>query len=296
MKVGITGASGFLGRAIIEEGRRRGWHVVAFSRHPKKGIEGADEIRSLADSGSLDLNDLEAIIHLAGEHISRLWTAERKRRIHDSRVDLTTDLSEAIREIPRARRPSVFVSASAVGFYGNRGDELLDEESDPGFGFLSNVCRDWEIAAARADNLGVRIVIPRIGLVLGREGFLKKIRTIFRLGLGGRLGRGDQWMSWIHLHDLARIFVECVENGGIRGRVNCVAPNPVTNREFTACYARVLGRKAIFPVPAFILRRFPGGMGQLFLDGQRVEPVVMKAFGFEWAFSDLETALRDVES
>ena len=296
MNVGITGASGFLGSAIIEEGKRRGWSVVAFSRRADRPIIGADEVRSLADVASIDLNELDALIHLAGEPITGRWSKDRKRRIKESRVGLTRGLVEAITAISRSRRPSVFLSASAIGYYGDRGDEWLDEESDVGFGFLAGVCRDWESSSARGEHLGVRIVNPRIGLVLGRGGFLKRIRMIFKLGLGGRLGRGYQWMSWIHVRDLARIFADCVENPGIHGRVNCVSPNPATNREFTTCYARVLGRKAILPVPAFLLRRLPGGMGRLVLDSQRVEPVVMKSFDFEWDYPYLESALRDIET
>lgn len=295
MKVGITGATGFLGSAIIVEGKKRGWTVVAFSRG-EKSVDGADETRSLADPGSIDLDGLDALIHLAGEPIVGLWTKDKKRRIHESRVDLTRDLVEAMNRITRTRRPSVFVSASAIGYYGDRADEWLDEESDVGFGFLPAVCRDWESASVGAEKLGVRLVNPRIGLVMGREGFLKRLRTVFKLGLGGRLGRGNQWMSWIHVEDLARIFAECVENAGIHGRVNCVSPRPATNREFTTVYARVLGRPALFTVPAFVLKRLPGGMGSVFLDSQRVEPVVMQSFDFEWSFPDLESALRDVES
>jgi uncharacterized protein (TIGR01777 family) len=296
MKAGITGASGFLGSAIIAEGRRRGWSIVAFSRDPDRRIPGVGEVRSLADPGAIDLSELDAIIHLAGEPVSALWTRERKRRILASRVDLTNDLVTAMEEIPRSRRPAVFVSASGIGFYGNRGDEWLDEEADLGFGFLAAVCRDWEAAAARAAKLGVRVVTPRIGLVLGRGGLLARLRPLFRWCLGGRLGGGSQWMSWIHVSDLARCFADCVENDSVHGPVNAVAPNPVTNREFTATYARVLGRPAILPAPAFVLRRLPGGMGSMFLEGQRVEPVVMRSFGFEWGFPDLESALRETES
>jgi uncharacterized protein (TIGR01777 family) len=295
MKVGITGASGFLGSAIMAEGKSRGWTVVAFSRG-ERIVDGADETRSLADPGSIDLDELDALIHLAGEPIAGLWTRDKKRRIHESRVDLTLDLVEAMNRITRTRRPAVFVSASAIGYYGDRADDWLDEESDVGFGFLPAVCRDWESASAGAEKLGVRVVNPRIGLVMGREGFLKRLRTLFKLGLGGRLGRGNQWMSWIHVQDLARIFAECVENGSIHGRVNCASPHPATNREFTTVYARLLVRPAIFTVPAFLLKRLPGGMSSLFLDSQRVEPVVMQSFDFAWSFPDLESALRDVES
>lgn len=296
MKVGITGASGFLGSAIIGEGKRRGWTVVAFSRDPSATIPGADEVRSLADPGDVDLSELDALIHLAGEPVSSLWTRDRKRRIHESRVDLTNDLVEAIEKITRTRRPAVLVSASAIGFYGNRGDEPLDEYSDVGFGFLASVCRDWEASAARAVKLGVRVVTPRIGLVLGRGGMLRRLRPLFRWFLGGRLGNGRQWMSWVHVSDLARIFADCVENPSVHGPVNVVAPNPVTNREFTDAYARTLHRPAIAPAPAWVLRRLPGGMASIFLDSQRVEPVVMRSFGFEWRYPELATALAEIES
>lgn len=295
MKVGITGASGFLGPAIISEGKRRGWSLVAFSRDLRTRVEGADEVRSLSDPGAADLGGLDALVHLAGEPIAALWTKDRKRRILESRIGLTRDLAEAMARITPDERPRVFVSASAIGYYGDREDEVMEEESDVGFGFLAGVCRDWEAASAKVTKLGVRVVNPRIGLVLGRGGFLARVRPIFRLGLGGRLGPGRQWMSWIHIDDLARLFAECVECPSIHGPVNAVAPSPVTNREFTEIYARVLRRKAWCPVPSFGLNLLPGGLGRLFLDSQRVEPSVMKAFGFAWHYADLESALRSLE-
>lgn len=297
MNIGITGASGFLGAAIIAEAKARGWTVVAYSRNSNRGVAGAEEVRSLADRENINLDGIDALIHLAGEPIVGLWTSEKRRRIKESRIDLTSDLVEAMAKISRSRRPAAFVSASAVGYYGNRDDEWLDEESDVGFGFLPEVCRQWEAAAAPATKLGVRVVNPRIGIVLGEGGFLKRLRPIFKLGLAGRLGRGNQWMSWIHLEDLARIFADCADSeSSIRGRVNCVSPSPATNREFTRVYARVLGRKAFIPVPATILKWLPGGMSSLFLDSQRADPQAMKAFGFEWKFAHLEDALRDVEA
>lgn len=295
MNVGITGASGFVGAALSEEGRRRGWNVVAFSRRPGAPVAGAAEVRSLADPGEVDLSGLDALVHLAGEPIAALWTKDRKRLILESRVDLTTDLVEAMAKLPAERRPSAFVSASATGFYGDRGDELLDEHADPGFGFLARVCREWEAASAPAERLGVRVANPRIGLVLGRGGLLGRLRPLFRLGFGGRLGSGKQWMPWIHLEDLARLLAECAENPSLRGPVNAVAPHPATNREFTATYARVLRRPAILPAPAAVLRRLPGGMGELFLSSQRAEPLVMSSFGFTWHHPELASALRAVE-
>lgn len=296
MKIGITGASGFLGSAIVKEAKRRKWTVVAYSRNPDRDIEGADEVRSLADPENIDFEGIDSIVHLAGEPIVGWWSKDKKRRIYDSRIDLTSDLVEAISKISRSRRPGSLISASAMGFYGDRGDEWLDEESDVGFGFLAEVCRDWEAASAKAAKLGLRVVNPRISLVLGSGGFLKRLRPLFKLGLGGRLGRGQQWMSWIHIDDLARVFVEASKpESSMRGAVNCSTAFPATNREFTSIYARVLGRKAVFPVPAFVLKWLPGGMSALFLDSQRAEPAALDAFRFKWKFPRLEDALRDIE-
>lgn len=269
---------------------------MAFSRKPSRSVDGADEVRSLEDPENIDLSGIDSVIHLAGEPIVGWWSKEKRRRIYDSRIDLTTDLVDAIAKISRSRRPSSLISASAVGFYGDRGEEWLDEDSDVGFGFLPDLCRDWETASASAAKLGLRVVNPRIGIVLGSGGFLQRLRPLFKLGLGGRLGRGQQWMPWIHLRDLARIFAEAAQDtSSMRGAVNCVSPNPVTNREFTGTYARVLARKALLPVPGFVLKWLPGGMSALFLDSQRAEPAALKAFGFEWEFPLLEEALREVE-
>lgn len=295
MKIGITGARGFLGTAVAAEAKIRGWSVVAFSRNASKSINGIDEVRSLADTKAIDVSELDAIIHLAGEPIVGFWNREKKRRILESRTDLTADLVDSIARVSRSRRPEGLVSVSAIGYYGNRGDEWLDEEADVGFGFLPLVCREWEEASQSALKLGVRLVNPRMGVVLGQGGFLKRVRSIFKLGLGGKLGSGNQWMSWIHVSDAARILLECAENQGIRGRVNCVSPNPVQNREFTSTYSGILGRIAVIPVPAFFLKKLPGGMGQLFLDSQRVVPAMMNAFDFEWRYEGLESALREVE-
>ncbi len=293
MRVGITGASGFLGSAILAEGQRRGWKIVAFSRRPDPGISGGEERRLLEEP--IDLHGLDALIHLAGEPIMGLWTRERKRRIRDSRIRLTEALLAALEGLDCEERPKVLVSASAVGYYGDRGEDWLDEESDVGFGFLAEVCRDWEAAARRAERLGLRVVLPRLGFVLGKGGGLKRLRPLFKWGLGGRLGHGRQWMSWIHVEDVARIFADSVENASIRGAVNCVAPEPVRNRSFTAVYARVLRRWAFLPVPTGLLKHLPGEMASLFLGSQRVEPVALRAYGYTFLHTDLEKALRDLE-
>lgn len=295
MRIGITGARGFLGTAITAEAKKRHWEVVGYTRFEGQEVEGVDEVRSIKDTEALDFSDIDALIHLAGEPIVGLWTKEKLRRVRDSRVDLTNDLVEALGRLSEENRPKVLISASAIGFYGNRGDETLDEDADVGFGFVSELCRDWEVAAGGAKRLGIRVVTPRVGLVMGERGLLQKIRLLFKLGLGGKLGSGSQWMSWIHIDDIAGIFAECVVQTGLHGAVNAVGPNPVTNREFTRTYARVLKRLAPFPVPKFVFNLMPGGMGCLFLDSQRVEPVVMNAFSYDWKFPDLESALRNVE-
>jgi len=268
---------------------------VAFSRCPDRPVAGVDEVRGLEVEGPLDLEGLDAVVHLAGEPIVGLWTAEKRRNILESRSRLTARVVDGIAAIPRSRRPEVLVSASAVGYYGDRGDEWLDEEADLGFGFLPEVCRDWEAAASRAARLGTRVVTPRIGIVLGDGGFLSALRPLFRLGLGGRLGPGTQWMSWIYLSDLARIFAECLASSSLRGRVNCTSPNPVTNHDFTAAYAAALRRPAVFTVPGFALRLLPGGMESLFLDSQRADPVALKAEGFEWDYPELADAIEAAE-
>lgn len=295
MKLGVTGASGFLGGAIIKEAVKRGWKVVGFSRNLDTQIEGCTEIRQFSDVEVINLEGLDAVIHLAGESLFGLWTRDKKNKIRESRIQLTTDLVEVIRDMPRHTRPKVLVSASAVGYYGDRADVWQDEESDAGFGFLATVCRDWEAAAMEAGDLGVRVVCARLGIVLGRNGGpLEQMRRIFRTNFGGRLGNGKQWMSWIHVDDAAQAFIECVENSEIRGAVNVTTPRPEPNAVFTDALAGALNRKALLPVPKFFLKRAPGGMAELFLFSQRVDPVVLKAFGFKWDHEMLGNAFYDL--
>jgi len=295
MKIGITGARGFLGTAIAAAAKQRNWKVVAFTRYQGRDINGVDEVRSIEDTEAINFSDLDALIHLAGEPIVGLWTKEKLRRVRESRIDLTNDLVEALGRVSEDKRPNVLVSASAIGLYGDRAEEILDEEADVGFGFVPELCRDWEAASNEARRFGIRVVIPRVGLVLGDRGLLQKIRLLFNLGLGVKLGSGRQWMSWIHIEDIAGIFMECVLQKGLHGAVNAVGPNPVTNSDFTRTYARVLRCLAILPVPGFAFKMMPGGMGCLFLDSQRVEPVVMNSFDYDWKYPDLEGALRNVE-
>jgi uncharacterized protein (TIGR01777 family) len=249
-----------------------------------------DPMKGQPPRESLDRAD--AIVHLAGEPVAQRWTAEVKRRIRESRVEGTRRLVEALSALPR--RPGVLVTASAVGYYGARGDELLDESSPPGAGFLPEVCVAWENEAQAAAALGMRVATIRIGVVLdARGGALARMLLPFRLGAGGRLGSGQQWMSWIHLADLAEQFRFALENP-VTGVWNGVAPVAVTNREFTKELAQALHRPALLPVPALALKIAFGEMSEVLLESQHVAPRAAQAAGFRFRFPQLGPALADL--
>jgi uncharacterized protein (TIGR01777 family) len=236
---------------------------------------------------------VEAVFHLAGESVAHgRWTAAKKDRIRASREIGTANLVKTLTEL--STRPRVLVSASAIGYYGARGDEPLDESSAPGDDFLAAVCRAWESASATAAPLGIRVVNPRIGIVLGRGGPLAMMLTPFKLGVAGRLGNGRQWMSWIHLDDLVGLLLHAAEHTEIAGPLNAVAPNPITNSEFTRCLARELRRPAFMPVPAFMLKLAVGEFGGILLASQRVAPRVAERTGYTFRFPELAGALRDI--
>lgn len=298
MKALITGATGFVGRRLIE-------------RLPQPTVLTRDVLRArrqlgskIADAVAWDpgrpppvpaLEGVDAVFHLAGEPVAEgRWTAAKKARIRESRVQGTQRLVEAIRQC--ARPPKVLVSASAVGYYGSRGDAWLDEASPPGHDFLAEVCQEWEREARSAEACGVRVVSIRIGIVLGREGgALARMLLPFRLGLGSPLGSGRQFMPWIHLDDLVRLCCFAVEQPLLRGPVNGVSPNPVTNREFTQTLARVLRRPAFLPpVPAWVLRLALGEFAEVLLASQRVRPAAALNAGFTFQYPELEAALRDL--
>jgi len=238
------------------------------------------------------LDGVDAIVHLAGEPIAKRWTAERKRAIRESRVRGTELLARMIASLDR--KPRVLVSGSAIGVYGDRGDELLDESSATGDGFLANVVSEWERAAAPASEAGVRVVLLRTGLVLSRQGgVLEKLLLSFKLGLGGPMGSGRQWMSWIALDDQLRAIEYALASPALSGPVNLVSPNPVTNAEFAATLGLVLARPALIPVPAVALELLFGEMArETILAGQRVLPRALVTAGFEFAHPTLEQALR----
>jgi uncharacterized protein (TIGR01777 family) len=299
MKILLTGATGLIGRSLcrllIEEGRE----VVALSRRPLRVAAAMDlagviafQWEPTAGLPPVEAWDgVEAVIHLAGEPVAARWTEEQKRRIRDSRVKGAQNLVAGMRA---ARRPpKVLVSASAVGFYGDRGDEILDESSKPGADFLSELCFDWEAEAARARELGVRVALVRTGVVLSPSGgALEKMLLPFKLGLGGRVGDGRQWFPWIHIDDIAGIFLHALASPAVNGPINGVAPGIVTNKEFTRELAAALNRPAFFPVPKFALRALLGEMSQVVTSGQRAVPQVAQDTGYQFKYPNLKSALE----
>lgn len=291
MHVAATGASGLVGSALARYLTHKGHRFSRFVRRPP---EGDDEIPWDSRTGLADpdrLASVDAVVHLAGESIATRWTARRKAEIRRSRVDGTRTLSRDLAALPDP--PRTLVCASAIGFYGDRGDETLDEESDPGEGFLAEVCREWEKATAEAADAGIRVINTRFGMILSSEGgALAKMLTPFRLGLGGRLGSGEQYMSWVAIDDVVRIVEHALADEELAGPVNAVAPRPVTNREFTETLASVLSRPAIFPMPASAARLAFGAMAdELLLASQRVVPARLRARGFAFELPELERAL-----
>ena len=291
MNIGITGATGFIGRHVAAVARAGGHRAVAFSRRPRPN-PAFDELRSLADLKTADFSGLDAMVHLAGEPVFGLWTDAKKDAIRRSRVNATCDLVNRLRETPSP--PRVFVSASGMAFYGDAGDAVLTETSPSGEGFLAEVSRAWEAAAAEASDFA-RVVSLRTPMVLGADGGpAVMLRRVFKLGLGGRLGSGKQWTSWIHVQDLARLFIFACEQDSLVGPVNATAPVPATNLEFTAAIAKAVHRPAFFPVPAFALNLLPGGISEIFLQSQRARPAAATAAGFTWLHPDLRTTAREV--
>ena len=286
----VSGASGLIGSALLRAFRSSDYDVVSLTRGQGEGRIVWDPAQELSPNL---VSGFDAVVHLAGESIVGRWTAAKKRQILESRVQGTRRLAEALARA--SSRPRVLVTASAVGYYGNRGDEVLREESASGSGFLAEVCRQWEEAAQAAAQAGIRTVHTRFGLVLSPEGgALPKMLLPFRLGLGGRVGDGRQWWSWIHIADVAGAILHTL-NAEVRGPVNVVGPNPATNAEFTKALGAALSRPTIFPMPAFAARLAFGEMGdELLLASQRVQPAKLVASGFEFRFTDLGATLREI--
>ena len=292
-KILISGASGFIASALMPVLKADGWDVFQLVRRDPVSLTQVKwDPSQPVDPESV--SGFDAVIHLAGENIFGLWTASKKRRILSSRVVGTRNLVYALAQT--SKPPRVMLSASAVGYYGNRGDEILNEGGSRGTGFLAEVCQAWEVSTEPAAEAGIRVVHPRIGLVLSSTGgALKQMLLPFRLGLGGRLGNGRQWWSWIDLLDLVGGLIHLLGNDSVRGPVNMVAPNPVTNAEFTKTLAAVLSRPAIFPVPTFAIRLALGQMGEeLLLASQRVEPAKLAASGYQFQSPELKSALAGI--
>jgi uncharacterized protein (TIGR01777 family) len=293
MKILVSGASGLIGSALVARLAEGGDRVTRLVRSRKQVGDGAfywDPAQGEIDERALD--GVDAVAHLSGETVAGRWTGDKKRRIRESRLGSTRLLSEAI---ARAQpRPSTLISASAVGFYGDRGDEQLTEQSEPGSGFLADVVRDWEAATRAAADAGVRVVNVRSGIVLSSDGgALATMLLPFRLGVGGRLGSGRQWMSWIALDDEIDLIRDALTNDELSGPVNATAPNPVTNREFTSTLGHVLRRPTVLRTPAPLLRLLVGEFAeQGLLAGQRASPARALASGFHFTHAELEGALR----
>lgn len=273
MNIAVTGASGFIGARL----------VASLGK----------EARAVSSRGNLDgLAGADAVVHLAGEPVSQRWTKDVREKIRASRVDGTRRLVDAMRASP----PRVLVSASAVGYYGSRGNERLTESSAPGEGFLEEICQQWEHEALQAEDFGVRVVCLRNGLVLGKGGGLAKMLPPFKLGIGGKIGDGQQWMPWIHIDDAVGLIEFAISSPKLRGPVNATAPNPVTNAEFTRELARALHRPAILPVPKFALHLLFGEMAQIVYASQYVIPEAAVRAGYQFRFLKLADALRALTS
>jgi len=288
----VTGASGLVGSALVSALDARGHQVVKLMRGPASSASAATwnpEARQI-DLGRA--GNIDAVVHLAGANIAQRWTPEVKRRIRDSRVEGTQLLSGALAKLPTP--PKVLVCASATGFYGNRGEEWLDERSAPGHGFLADTCQEWEAAADAARATGIRVVHLRLGIVLTPNGgALAKMLPAFRLGIGGRLGDGRAYWSWIVLDDLIEAILHALVTESLKGPVNAVSPNPITNSVLTETLGHVLRRPAILPVPRFALELLFGEMArEAMLASFRVKPSRLLETGFQFRFPELEPALR----
>lgn len=296
MRAVITGATGLIGRKLLGELESR--DVTVLSRDPEAARRSLDAGRFVAWDGSSAIDpgvfrDVEVVYHLAGEPVAEgRWSAQKKRRIRDSRQLGTRAVVEAIR---RSGAKPTLVSASAVGYYGSRGDEILTEESAAGDGFLPEVCIAWEAEAQAAARLGCRVAMLRIGVVLAREGgALAKMLPVFRTGLAGRIGTGTQWMPWIHVDDVVSLFLHAAKSSELEGPINAVAPNPVTNAEFTSALAHALHRPAFLAAPALALRAVLGELSSVVLASQRVLPEKALHHGHVFRHPFLEGALADL--
>lgn len=302
MKILVTGATGFVGRKLITQLAREGHSIVVLSRD---ALSAKQKLTIPVTAFSWDppagpppaeaFLGVQAVVHLAGEGIAeKRWSKTQKEKIYSSRITGTRNLMEAIARLP-GTKPEMVIAASAIGFYGDRGDETLTEKSPTGSGFLADVCRDWEKALFASPIPGVRVAALRIGIVLGREGgMLKKVIPLFKTGLAGPLGNGRQYMSWIHVDDLVGLFVHALKTSSVEGPLNAVAPHPVTNAYFTSTLGKALSRPAFLPAPAFGLKIALGEMSTLLLGSQKVRADRAVDSGYRFQYERIDQALADI--
>ena len=291
-RVVIYGASGFIGSGLAGMLVAEGYEVVGVSR---RGVGNVEGVCAWMKPDTVDLRNCAAVINLAGAPIDQRWTEALKKEFHASRVGVTEDIVAKIAALAAEERPELLLNGSAVGFYGDDGDTVLFENAPKGDGYLAELCDDWEKAAMPAEALGVRTILFRIGVVLGIGGkAFEKLMTVFKLGIGGRLGNGKQWMPWIHVDDLRSAMVFCLSERAISGAVNGTAPEPETNAALTRKLAKAVGRWEFLPVPGFVLKFALGGFGGFLLASQRAVPNKLTGAGFRFRFAKLDEALRDL--
>lgn len=298
MTIAITGGSGFIGRRLMKALTSANHTLRVLSRHagtnlpPGVQLHVWDAMKGQPPEGSLE--GVDAVVHLAGEPIAQRWNEEVKAKIRESRVTGTRHLVQALSTV--RQRPAVLVCGSAIGYYGSRGEEVLTESSAPGSGFMADVCVAWEKEADLAESLGIRLVKLRTGVVLGANGgALAKMLPPFKAGMGGKMGHGDQWMSWVHMDDLVGIVQHAIDNP-VRGPVNGTSPNPVTNADFTKALGHAISRPAVVPMPAFTLKFMFGEMSEVMLASQRVLPKAAEAGGYTFRYPKLEMAFENILS
>lgn len=292
----ITGGTGFIGGYLCEELLKDGHYLKIVTRSPEKykSVSAKNQQFITLEQAMDKMSDIDIVINLAGENIfGQRWTEDVKNRIYESRINTTRSLVDAMKATED--KPELFISASAVGIYGDSGDTLLDEESSFGSDFLATVCEDWEKESKKAESLGVRVANPRIGIVLEENGgVIEQMRTPFKFFVGGPIGTGDQYVPWVHMKDLCNAILLPIKNSDLHGPYNACSPNPATMKELADALGRVMNRPSIFKVPEFLLNIALGEAAEPILASLRVQPKVLQKIGFEFEFDDLEAALGDI--
>ncbi len=288
----IYGASGFIGGGLASMLAGEGYEVTGVSRKGEGDVAG---VSHWLKPGDVDFKGCDVVVNLAGAPIDQRWTDAKKKEFHESRVGVTKGIVARISELPEDERPELLLNGSAVGIYGDRGDERLDESTSRGAGYLADLCAEWEAAASKAEALGVRVIMFRIGVVLGRGGSAyEKLQKVFKAGIGGRLGDGRQWMPWIHVDDLRSAMIFAINSETMFGPVNGTAPEPERNADLSRKLAKAVGRWVFLPVPGFALKLVLGDFAGALLAGQRAVPKKLEQAGFRFRFRKLEDALDDL--